>query len=472
MKHNNHVCVIVDPYSTGKYIAPALLSRGYRCIYIQSSKKLPHHITASARQEDFIAHLIYDNNLESILEQLSHYRIKLCLPGSESGVELADRLTERLKLPSNGTALSKARRDKFLMAEAARKNGLNTAQHFKSAKQEEILGWVQTFNHYPVVLKPLKSASGDNVYICHSVEEAKYAFGKISKATDLFGEHNTEVLAQSYIPGDEYIINTVSYAGQHCTAEIWQVERVPQTTVYDKCTLVTPDNERYDALQKYTFKVLDALQIHYGAATTELKFNREGPILIECGSRLMGGTELSFSNDYFGYTQLSLMLEAYFEPLRFLQRSSSMLDGKSKYGMGVLLISNTEGELQADIDLAQELSGLKTLHCFEVDIFKKGQRLHKTVDLLTCPGTIYLMGNDKEEVLNDYQNIRQLEQTLYLNALGKSFHMTRQLSENHVRSQASFWSKEERGTEIQPKNISSNTILNQQVTSNHAPHPL
>jgi len=36
----------------------------------------------------------------------------------ESGVELADTLSEQLKLPSNGTKLSRARRDKYEMVEA------------------------------------------------------------------------------------------------------------------------------------------------------------------------------------------------------------------------------------------------------------------------------------------------------------------------------------------------------------------
>ncbi len=472
MKHNNHVCVIVDPFSTGKYIAPALISRGYKCVHIQSSKNLPSYLTASVRREDFIAHLVYDNNLEFILEQLSGYQIKLCLPGSESGVEVADMLAEKLQTPSNGITLSAARRDKFLMTEAVNQKGLNTAQHFKSIKREEIIAWVQTLNNYPVVLKPIKSASGDNVFICHNLEEVEHAFGKIAQSIDLFGENNTEVLAQSYIPGDEYIINTVSYDSNHYVAEIWQVERIPQTTVYDKCTLISSDNERYEALQNYTFKVLDALQIQYGAATTELKFNQEGPFLIECGSRLMGGAELSFSNDFFGYTQLSLMLEAYFEPQRFIQRLTFKSNVEPKYGVGVLLISNAEGKLQSNIDLAKELVDIKTLHCFEIDVFNHGQQLHKTVDLLTCPGTIYLMGSDKKEVLNDYQKIRQLEEKLYLNAITKPVNTASPISKSQIITHASFWSKENDDSSSQPENTNKGTMQVRHITSNYTPPSL
>lgn len=442
MKYNPHVCVIVDPYSTGKYIAPALISRNYKCIYIQSSKNLPHDLTASVRKDDFILHLVYDNNLNFILQQLSYYQVKLCIPGSESGVELADILVEKLNLPSNDIALSKARRDKFLMIEAVKKHGLQTAQQFKSSQFEGVESWIKALNSYPVVLKPIKSASGDNVFICKGIDEVRQAFKKIKESNNLFGESNPEVLAQSYIPGDEYIVNTVSYEGKHLVAEIWQVERVPQTTIYDKCTLVTPDNERYDALQESAFKVLNALGINHGAATTELKYNESGVLLIESGARLMGGAELSFSNEFFGYTQLSLMLEAYFEPKIFKSRISMQLEKETKYGMAVLLISNVEGQLQIDIDLAKELKEVETLYCFELDIHKQGQTLHKTIDLFTCPGTVYLLGDNKSKVLEDGKKIREIENSLYKKAIANNQQIIQFQQKSHTMY-ASMWSKEE-----------------------------
>lgn len=42
------------------------------------------------------------------------------IPGAETGVELADRLSSRMKLRSNGEKGSFARRNKYAMGEAVR----------------------------------------------------------------------------------------------------------------------------------------------------------------------------------------------------------------------------------------------------------------------------------------------------------------------------------------------------------------
>ena len=46
------------------------------------------------------------------------------IPGAETGVELADRLSSRLGLRSNGESGSLARRNKYLMGEAVRNAGI------------------------------------------------------------------------------------------------------------------------------------------------------------------------------------------------------------------------------------------------------------------------------------------------------------------------------------------------------------
>ncbi|UFX44293.1 MULTISPECIES: hypothetical protein [Bradyrhizobium] len=45
-------------------------------------------------------------------------KLEFVIAGCETGVELANLLSERLGLPSNGTALSAARRDKARLADA------------------------------------------------------------------------------------------------------------------------------------------------------------------------------------------------------------------------------------------------------------------------------------------------------------------------------------------------------------------
>jgi hypothetical protein len=46
------------------------------------------------------------------------------IPGAETGVELADQLSSRLGLRTNGTAKSIARRNKYYMGETVRATGI------------------------------------------------------------------------------------------------------------------------------------------------------------------------------------------------------------------------------------------------------------------------------------------------------------------------------------------------------------
>lgn len=54
------------------------------------------------------------------------FQITALLPGAETGVELADRLSFRMGLKSNGEEGSLARRNKYLMGEAVRNAGVSS----------------------------------------------------------------------------------------------------------------------------------------------------------------------------------------------------------------------------------------------------------------------------------------------------------------------------------------------------------
>jgi hypothetical protein len=414
MRFDKYVCIVVDAFSTGKKFALEFKSKGYDCIHIQSSTHLPSN-KFSHQKSDFVKNLVYKGNLNSILVTLKNYNIKICLPGSESGVELADLLSEALGLSCNGHISNHARRNKFQMIEAVHQKGLETVKHFKSKDVHEIIAWFNRENiKYPIVLKPLESANGDGVFFCNNENEIIKAHQNIMDRPNFFGEKNREVLAESFNAGQEYIINTVSCEikeekiVKHFVVEIWRVYRKPGTTIYDRAEIIHHNEKEYPILSDYTFKVLDALQIKIGAATTEVKYSADGkPVLIESAARVMGGAPLSLSNELFGYTQLSLAAIAYLNPRMFINIVSTPPPTEKKFGMDVILISDREGELLANIDTS-ELERLETLHSFKLE-GNKGTYLYKTINSLTSPGEIYLISDDRNKLLIDYEKIRKIE---------------------------------------------------------------
>jgi hypothetical protein len=64
------------------------------------------------------------------------YRIVAVIAGSEPGVELADKLSHRLRLRTNGEELSAARRNKYLMGEAVRAAGIRAVKQQVKSQEE------------------------------------------------------------------------------------------------------------------------------------------------------------------------------------------------------------------------------------------------------------------------------------------------------------------------------------------------
>ena len=415
MKFEKNACVIINAYSTGKFLAPAFIGNGYPCIHIKSDPTLPSkykHNTA-----DFIESLVYTDDIDAILTSLQKYKIKCVIAGSESGIDLADKLNALLDLPGNTPNLSRARRDKYLMTEVIAQAGLKTVRHYKSDAVDDILSWATQLGQLPVVLKPLESQSGDHVFFCHNEREIRESFYKIKKSINLFGKSNEEVLAQSFNPWEEYIVNTVSCQSQHYTVEIWRVTKLPNSTIYDYAELIHADEPEFKPLTEYTNNVLNAVGIKYGAATTELKYTlKNGPVLIETTSRPMAGAPLSLSREMHGHTQIDLTIEAYLNPTDFLRRTHEAPVISKKYAVAVVLISDIEGTLAKDID-TNDIKQLNTINSFMLD-GESGSQIKKTVDTLTAPGEIYLIGADRASLLSDRDAIRKLEQRgLYRDAL-------------------------------------------------------
>lgn len=406
LKYEKNVCVIVDAYSTGKFLAPSFRGRGYSCIHIKSSPYLPSHYQHNPA--DFTQNFVYDmSNMASLLKILKEYRIKCIISGSESGIELADELNNFLKLPGNNAALSRARRDKYVMTDRVAAAGIPTVKHIKSQSLDDILAWALQLKQFPLVLKPLESQNGDHVFFCHNEDDIRKAFQNIIEAIDMFGKPNQEVLAQSFNAGEEYIVNTISYQGQHYGAEIWHVIKLPNSNVYDYVELIHKTAPEFESLVAYTQKVLSAVGVVYGPATTELKYTREnGPLLIETSSRPMAGAPLSLVQEAQGYSQISLTIEAYLNPTDFLRRLHDTPSPSHQYAMAVALISDSEYQLK-DIN-TKDIEKLTTLNSFILN-GETGIQLHKTSDTVTAPGEVYLLSDNRPALLKDRDTIRGME---------------------------------------------------------------
>lgn len=407
------VFVIVDGYSTGAFIAPAFKKRGFDCVHVLSQANLPRNILKQHKPENYLDNFNYNKKLSKLVTKLQKYKILGVIAGSESGVELADLLSELFQVFSNGYKLSHARRDKYLMYQAVAEAGLKVAPNIKTNNLEELLAWSKDIKDKPVVLKPVRSAASDKVFFCFSDAEITNAFNNIFRATNIFGEKNSKILAQGFLKGTEYVVNTVSYEGKHYVSDSWRYSKKhvpPHGLIYDYAELLPFDHDLIlNKLRNYVFKVLDALGIKFGAAHTEIMLTDDGPVLIETGARIMGAVNPKFIKEAIGHNQMEWLIESYINSQKFMQQAIKPYD-IDKYLMIKMFISQKTGTLKK----INHLDELKKLSSFcEMVLPEIGAHIDRTVDLFTSPGLVYLMHEDYEAMKRDYESISRLETTMF-----------------------------------------------------------
>ncbi|MBE8517363.1 biotin carboxylase [Amycolatopsis sp. H6(2020)] len=315
--------VIVDGYSTGRHLPSALRAHGVRAVHVQSSADVPPFLRRTYRPEDF-DEVLPSGTPAQVAARLAGLADPAVLAGAESGVLFADRLCDLLGLSWNVPRLSAARRDKFEMIEALRRAGLPVAGQIRSADAEEIVRWAAGRRDWPIVLKPPLSTSSEDVCFCSTAEEIRAGTTRIVGKANLLGVVNDAVVAQTFLEGPIYVVNSVSRHGAHLTTDVWCFEFEPGERGSIRFTehyLLPPEHPFFEPLVSYNRRALDAVGIRNGPSHAELKMTARGPRLVETSARLMGATiEREPFTAALGTTQVELTALALCDPGRFEAR--------------------------------------------------------------------------------------------------------------------------------------------------------
>lgn len=330
--------VVVDPFSSGIYMAHEIAKLGYRLITVNSQINAPFAKYAKETIEsDYIVQ--HDDETEdeegalrSTIQQVKNlpYTIYAVLPGSEPGVKLADILADALDLRVNEMSLSDCRRSKFSMNEQVRKCGVRAVRQCYIQTYAD-LEKANFFDNWPggvdtptfkVVIKPNESVGTDDVYVCTSTDMIKEKLSIIDGKINGLGTVNSGALVQEFLEGTEYVVDSVSRDGIHKVTAVWEYDKRDvngANFVYFGMRLRAVDDEDIRQLVQYNFDVLDALRYDNGPTHAEIKITPTGPCLIEVGARVHGGggTWLPIVNDCIGYNQVDTTIDAYLKPERF-----------------------------------------------------------------------------------------------------------------------------------------------------------
>lgn len=410
--------VLVDPYSTGCLIAEEILKRGYTVMALWTagfSAEMKTHVPISVNELRYHAEIEEAETLEATADAVRKaaggLRVVACMAGGEAGVDLADALSEFLRVRTNGTAIPN-KRDKKLQQELIKKRGLRSVRQAGGVKFEQ----VEPFLHrepYPVVLKPVESAGSDGVKLCHNFEEAEEHFQLLMKSQMVNGGECPSVLCQEFLRGKEYVIDHVSRDGVHKTVMVWVYDKRPangSAFVYFGCVPVPSDSPEARIVIPYVRRVLDALDIKNGPSHAEVMMTNDGPCLVEMNCRSHGGDgnwrPLCRALNG-GYSQVETAVDSFLDSRQFLITPDKPPCPFKAAGQEVILVSFSRGTVKATPGF-EEIKKLPSFVYLETGV-RPGSKVDHTIDLFTGIGSVILMHEDPDVLNRDVERVRQME---------------------------------------------------------------
>lgn len=316
--------VIVDGYSSGGGLPEYFRRRDphLHLIHVHSAgPDYPADFKSSFVPSAYDEIIYHNGSVDDTLRRLEgRTRVAAVVAGADNGTILTDQLSQAMGVLTNGTALSLARANKFVMGETVALSGLRAVKQKRCRSLDEVLEWTRDYEQWPVVLKPLQSSGTDGVSICHSILEVIAAFHRIFGKTNQMLGVNDWVLVQEYLHGIEFSVNTMSSHGRHRVTDIWQYQRKEvkgAATIYEHDRLLRVSGIIQDQLKAYVLNLLDVLGVLHGPGHFEIKMTPHGPTLIEMGARLCGGGLPGLAARVTNNDPLDLMVTAYLEPEKF-----------------------------------------------------------------------------------------------------------------------------------------------------------
>ncbi|WPN96451.1 ATP-grasp domain-containing protein [Pseudomonas sp. MUP55] len=403
--------VMVDGFSSGKFLAKRLKDEGCVLAHVASSEALDSYYYKGF-DCGLYEQMIVNADVATTLAQVRRFKPQFVLAGAETGVLLADHLNERLQLSyRNHFDKTNARRNKYEMIQCITQAQLPAAQQFIAGSWALARDWISEHGRFPVVIKPLESAGADGVFICEGMHACQAAVERLLGTTNKLNIPNTQVLIQEYLVGVEFVVNMVSLDGQQLVTEVvrYQKQRTPTGGVlYDIDELIGPDSPVYSILVDYTKAVVRCLGIRNGPSHAEVMLTESGPKLVEIAARTDGILRPDVSRMTTGLGQIDAVVLSLIQPEVFQKRLESKVDYRRlQHTYNVCLINRSEGCFERDVFL-KELLKLESF--FEAVFYvESGQHIGVTQDVFSQPGTVYLVNSDPAVIEADYRRIRALE---------------------------------------------------------------
>lgn len=391
--------LIVDPFSTGALYAQKFYELGHQCYAVLANSDMSMNYF-SFDNTYFVNKVIY--SVQECKEKFHRDEILAVVIGAETGVIVGEQLAEYFGVTGNPVKSSLKRRDKFVMQNALKENGL---KHIKSqlihCNNEDLF---ESASGY--ILKPVNSAGSDGVMFFENKTTLSNHIQNINWETvNALGIKNDNYILQSFETGDEFVVDMIVQDDNIFICSLCVYKKGYHNGsqfVYENMQMLDIASKKYQAIIQYAIQCIKALEVKFGAVHMELLAQSStngyiNPVMIEMGARLHGGVAPIVFEKCYQQSLLELSVHSY------LKKDLTQFYGKTKDNIfyskiisqaKVVFLINYQKENKLDEQLF--LSKIQSLPSFYQAKILTNDIMPVTVDLLTCPVLVCLIGGTSD----------------------------------------------------------------------------
>lgn len=276
--------LLIDPFVSTEYLSNKLKDNHIYTIAVYSKDYNNIDDYSKPQKHYFDKQIFIPNNDICVLSNLlKSYDPDYIINGAEESTLLTDSLSSILNKDGNSYLSSCLRFDKFLMQKALQNMELSYIKQIKfeltnSDDMKKLSSW-----SYPIFIKPNSGYGSINAFKINN-------FNDLLLKSQKLGCSDNEFLAQEFICGTEYIVDTFSVNRQHYLSNviIYNKTFYNNNPIYRYADIVI-DTGLIRKIEKFIYSVLDSLDFQNGMAHNEIIITKTGEIkLIELNNRISG----------------------------------------------------------------------------------------------------------------------------------------------------------------------------------------
>ena len=325
-----------------------------------------------------------------------------CLSESDAGIATAEQLSNLLGCEFRN-AVGPSRRHKWLLHETLREHNLPHCRQALCATEDELLTFYRaesSAGRNTIIVKPCRGVGSEDVYKCCDEEACAAAFASLKATTRYAGGPNDVILAQQFLEGPEYAIDSVSRNGEHKVTALWRYDKVG--FVY-QCTRLVPVDGATRPIINALFEALDAAGHANGPAHSELIISDGVPTLVEINARFHNANVRPLVDRCIEGPNAIALAAAACVPDSDEWEATASTPTMVEDGLLFHISCLQSGVLSGiDADTLSTLENLPTLVEMEIyESFREGEEVSATTDIKTDVGWVLLAGT-ADDVERDY----------------------------------------------------------------------